>query len=373
MADEYLWDKTGPVDPEIAALESLLAPLRGRGADPMLASSHAPRRLAFAPRPIAARTRPSWSSTIGAAVLVAAATGALIWVWVAGTRPGDAREIAAVDEPAEVASVGAPARGEAPLVAPPRVQPLPPATIDPAPALPPGPAVAPEVPIPEAEAEKDAKSEAAANEDRPQRLSMSQVRAGIAPRKRAAVACGERHGARGERVLVKLSISGATGKVTSATAVGEHAGTDVGRCVADALGRAVFPRFEKTSMGVQYPVRLGGEPSDVFSKPSEPSKPTNTEGLPEAPSQSEVKAAIEAVKDRAKACGKQHGALPGEKVVVKLSIAGETGRVTSWNATGKHRSTPLGECVAAALGEAVFPRFAKESVGVQYPVTMPGS
>ncbi|HLH16831.1 MAG TPA: hypothetical protein VKX45_06405 [Bryobacteraceae bacterium] len=53
MSDQYLWDRTGPVDPEIERLESLLAPLRHR-----------------APRP---RRKPYAALAAAAAVAIAAA------------------------------------------------------------------------------------------------------------------------------------------------------------------------------------------------------------------------------------------------------------------------------------------------------------
>lgn len=89
------------------------------------------------------------------------------------------------------------------------------------------------------------------------RLSIAEVRAGIAPHLPAARACGPLHDATpGEKISVKLRIEGSTGKVMSATATGRHAATAVGACVAGELANATFPSFTKPALGVLYPVRM---------------------------------------------------------------------------------------------------------------------
>jgi hypothetical protein len=94
-------------------------------------------------------------------------------------------------------------------------------------------------------------------DDLPQTLSLSALRAGFGRVRGSAKACGPRHGAApGESVAVKVSIAGHTGVVTSANAVGSHAGTALGKCVASALRAARFERFAKSQIGVQYKVRL---------------------------------------------------------------------------------------------------------------------
>jgi predicted Zn finger-like uncharacterized protein len=91
----------------------------------------------------------------------------------------------------------------------------------------------------------------------PASLTQPEVRNGINPHKAAAKTCGSKHGAKaGEKVTVKLSISGSSGTVSSASAMGKHAGTPLGNCVAAALKKATFKKFQKTSIGVQYPVTL---------------------------------------------------------------------------------------------------------------------
>ncbi len=91
----------------------------------------------------------------------------------------------------------------------------------------------------------------------PEALSSSQIRTAIKSVKPEAKACGRSHGASsGEQVRVKLSIIGRTGAVTKSDALGDHAGTALGRCVAKALSGAQFPQFRKKQSGVVYVVRM---------------------------------------------------------------------------------------------------------------------
>jgi serine/threonine protein kinase len=50
----------------------------------------------------------------------------------------------------------------------------------------------------------------------------------------------------------------------------------------------------------------------------------------------------------AKACGKTHGAIPGQSIAVEAAIK-SGGQILSANATGLNRSSPLGKCVAEAV------------------------
>ncbi|HEY2013591.1 MAG TPA: hypothetical protein VGH38_08835 [Bryobacteraceae bacterium] len=84
MNDNYLWDRSGPPDPEIERLEQTLAPLRYR-------------HRAGLVREAAPRTRVWWAA---AAAVVLAAVAA----WQVGIRPvpGSAWQIAALEGPARV-------------------------------------------------------------------------------------------------------------------------------------------------------------------------------------------------------------------------------------------------------------------------------
>ena len=104
---------------------------------------------------------------------------------------------------------------------------------------------------------KSSPKPAAVDPSLPKTLTQADIKKGVAPHKSAGKACGSKHGGSpGEKVLVKLSISGATGSVTKAAATGKHANTPLGNCVAQALKKAKFIKFQKSSLGVQYPIRL---------------------------------------------------------------------------------------------------------------------
>lgn len=91
----------------------------------------------------------------------------------------------------------------------------------------------------------------------PAALSQSQLLSGLRSAKSRAKGCGKKHGAdAGARVRVRMSISGATGKVASAVPQGEHASTALGKCVAKAASAASFPKFQKRSQGLQYNFKM---------------------------------------------------------------------------------------------------------------------
>ncbi|MBC8068533.1 MAG: hypothetical protein IAG13_09385, partial [Deltaproteobacteria bacterium] len=91
----------------------------------------------------------------------------------------------------------------------------------------------------------------------PESLSTTDIKAGVAPVKESAKSCGSKHGAAaGDKVKVKLSISGATGLVSSAAAEPPHNGTPLGNCVAAALKKAQFKKFRKPTLGAVYPVSM---------------------------------------------------------------------------------------------------------------------
>ncbi|NVB40943.1 hypothetical protein G6O69_24095 [Pseudenhygromyxa sp. WMMC2535] len=87
----------------------------------------------------------------------------------------------------------------------------------------------------------------------PEKLSSTDLRNGFNKLKSKAKACGSQHGAAaGTKVKVHVSIEGATGKVTSAEAKGEHAGTALGKCVEGVVEGATFDVFKKPAMGIDY-------------------------------------------------------------------------------------------------------------------------
>ncbi len=353
MTDEYLWDRSGAVDPMIAALEDSLAvlrlptPLR----PPVLDDARSVRRPA--------RRRSGMGPTLATAALATAATGALIWAWV-GLRDPSASDVperlaprsTAQDRVARRAVVAVPPLPEpvaAPVAAPLQL-PAPPPSADPADTYPLRSVVRAVV------SPKPARSKRSP--------SAAEVRRALASSLPRARACGKTHAAADDTVVkVELTIDGATGEIVDAAAMRPHHDDALGRCVAAAVRDATFDPFDDARARVVLPVR-------VQAAASPPSAPPSGTALVPSLTQQQIKDGIGAVKADAKACGRRHGALPGDKVGVKLSISGADGRVTRAVALGKHHGTPLGKCVAEALSQARFPRFEKASIGVQYPVTM---
>lgn len=90
----------------------------------------------------------------------------------------------------------------------------------------------------------------------PEKLDTSALKAGIAAAKDAAEARCEDLADGGDKVEVKLSIRGSTGKVSSAEVRGAAAGTALGTCVARELKTASFDRFEAAQQGLIVTVRF---------------------------------------------------------------------------------------------------------------------
>lgn len=83
------------------------------------------------------------------------------------------------------------------------------------------------------------------------KLGQAEILAGIGPVKTAAKSCGS-----GTTVEVKFSVAGASGRVISADAQGEHASSTVGRCVTRAAKSASFERFAAKQQGFTFKFRL---------------------------------------------------------------------------------------------------------------------
>jgi hypothetical protein len=101
-------------------------------------------------------------------------------------------------------------------------------------------------------------------------------------------------------------------------------------------------------------------PRPRTSDPSRPAKLTTMQ----------IRSGLSTPKRHAKSCGPQYGAAGGAEVKVKLSVAGDTGRVTSATPQGAHKSSGLGRCVADALAKATFPEFGDPVMGFQFTVRM---
>jgi hypothetical protein len=60
-----------------------------------------------------------------------------------------------------------------------------------------------------------------------------------------------------QRLVVELTVSGSTGRVTAARTVDRiHAGTSVGACAAQAVRLARFPKFQRDEVVIKYPFDL---------------------------------------------------------------------------------------------------------------------
>lgn len=226
MDDQYLWDRTGTPDAEVARLEDVLGRLR-----------HLP---AHADWPgLAKRSRRRWLFLAGAAALAAAVVLFLL-------RPR-------ADAPADTTPVV-----EAPVAETPAAieEPEPPASQPTA------------VEEPENKPEGDRRRvldqprsrKVLEDASRPkcrqlaEKLTIVQVKSGFSAIEKDVKACGEKHGAEpGTRVKIKVKIEGRSGKVMSSEPVGPHANTALGQCVADVGLKARFPCFNKKWMGIIYP------------------------------------------------------------------------------------------------------------------------
>lgn len=91
--------------------------------------------------------------------------------------------------------------------------------------------------------------------------------------------------------------------------------------------------------------------------------PAPASNLPEQPSRDDVMNALRSVDDAVKACGGgQHGV-----AMAAITVAGNTGRVSSVNVSGQFQGTPVGSCVARAVRAAKFPKFSRPDFKVNFP------
>ncbi len=103
---------------------------------------------------------------------------------------------------------------------------------------------------------KSSKPDAPSGPDLPSKLSLSQLKAGTATaRNNARNQCADLADS-GDKVQVKLSIAGATGKVISTKVLGSAAGSALGKCVAGKLAASRFDRTLAPQQGTQVTVRF---------------------------------------------------------------------------------------------------------------------
>ncbi|MDJ0763984.1 MAG: hypothetical protein QNJ97_13465 [Myxococcota bacterium] len=82
------------------------------------------------------------------------------------------------------------------------------------------------------------------------------------------------------------------------------------------------------------------------------------------PTRAQVKTAMSAVAPSVKRCGNK----AGERIVLKIAVSGETGRVVSAETVSpEHVGTPVGLCAVRAVRHARFPKFSQKLLVVKYP------
>ncbi len=86
----------------------------------------------------------------------------------------------------------------------------------------------------------------------PKKLVAADIKAGYSSAKKSAQSKCKSKSKGGEKVVVKLSIQGSTGKVVSATADG----SPLGNCVAAEMKKAKFKKFQAKQQGAQISVRF---------------------------------------------------------------------------------------------------------------------
>jgi predicted Zn finger-like uncharacterized protein len=94
------------------------------------------------------------------------------------------------------------------------------------------------------------------------------------------------------------------------------------------------------------------------------SSSSSDSSLPDAPSRSAVKTALQGVSGGVKSCRKGSGGT----ATVNVAFSGKTGRVSSARvASGPFKGTPVGSCIESAVKRARVPRFKQSSFKVTFP------
>lgn len=132
------------------------------------------------------------------------------------------------------------------------------------------------------------------------------------------------------------------------------------RSIDDLLNGAVDSKGAPAPAATAKPAAPASTaaPSGATSAADEPSS-----DLPESPSRDEVLAAMRGVESAVRACATAEPVQGTAEVT--LSVAGNTGRVTSANVTGITGN--VGSCIARAVRNARFPHFTRPSFTMKYP------
>jgi predicted Zn finger-like uncharacterized protein len=105
------------------------------------------------------------------------------------------------------------------------------------------------------------------------------------------------------------------------------------------------------------------------SSPSKPKRTTkssssSSSSLPDAPTRSDVKTALQGVSGAVKSCKKDSGGT----AAVNVMFSGKTGRASSAKVTsGPFKGTAVGSCIESAVKRARVPRFKQSSFKVTFP------
>lgn len=99
--------------------------------------------------------------------------------------------------------------------------------------------------------------------------------------------------------------------------------------------------------------------------PQPEADPEPSEELPKKISKADVVKTMKGMQHVLERCGARHGET-GRRLKVRLTIEGETGKVSTARVTGAGAELPVADCVTEAVSKAAFPRFSSRSMAVTY-------
>jgi len=109
---------------------------------------------------------------------------------------------------------------------------------------------------------------------------------------------------------------------------------------------------------------VGGSSSSSKPKHTAKSSSSSSSSLPDAPTRSDVKTALQGVSGAVKSCKKDSGGT----AAVNVAFSGKTGRASSAKVTsGPFKGTAVGSCIESAVKRARVPRFKQSSFKVTFP------
>jgi hypothetical protein len=137
-----------------------------------------------------------------------------------------------------------------------------------------------------------------------------------------------------------------------------------------AFGSSVAPEPARGSSAIDELIESavagpGADPTKAGAASSTRSLPSAAlSSLPLRPTKGAVRSALGAIGPRVRDCADE----PYGRLVVRLTVAGDTGRVTSARAVdSEHAGTSIGACAAKAVRLARFPKFQQDQVVIKYP------